>query len=510
MRFKKITKWLGYVGLILILLASATIGFIDYELNHMYGGHTEKVDHLLHNVTPKTVAVSNVNVLSPEGNQFISGQNVLIDKGKIISVDTSAIVAKNTTIIDGREKYLIPGLIDSHVHLWKSENDLLLYIANGVTQIREMNGSDDILIWKKEIENGRIGPRIFVTSKQVGTYGLFEGYFTEWTQKKINIRTPNEATNILETISGKGYDAVKVSSFLSKESYLAASKASKEVGIPLIGHLPNTVGLIELWNSNQKELAHVEELVKALDLEFGGYNSKNIKEFLSFVEKRSDQVASKLIENNIHVTSTLWLSESFSQQKTDLKRILSDVELKYANPGITEGTIITSRGMGWLPEVNIYRWPDDWAEENRRGSKTYWEAYFKAIEIVFKALVDKNVQILAGTDTNVPVVVPGFSIHDELITMTQSGMTPSQALQSATIIPAKWMKTNTGKIETGYDANLVLLNKNPLDDIANTKTIETVISNGKVMNRMVLDGILEAVEKANNRSRTKEIKPYIK
>ena len=124
-------------------------------------------------------------------------------------------------------------------------------------------------------------------------------------------------------------------------------------------------------------------------------------------------------------------------------------------------------------------------------------------------MVDKGVKILAGTDSNIPVMVPGFALHDELKSLTQSGMSPSQALLSATTIPANWMKIRSGKILPDYRADLVLLNKNPLDNIENTKTIEMVIMNGKVFNRNQLDAILNTVKETNDRSRNKEISSFV-
>jgi len=164
--------------------------------------------------------------------------------------------------------------------------------------------------------------------------------------------------------------------------------------------------------------------------------------------------------------------------------------------------------MGWLPDVNIYRLPDDYPHANLAGNRKYWETYAKANQILLRAMAEKGVQILAGSDANVPVAVPGFSLHDELRSMTRAGMTPSQVLLSATVAPANSMNIKAGKIVQGYDANLLLLNKNPLLDIENTKTINSVIINGRLLQRNQLDAMLEAVQKANDESRKKNINDF--
>ena len=126
-----------------------------------------------------------------------------------------------------------------------------------------------------------------------------------------------------------------------------------------------------------------------------------------------------------------------------------------------------------------------------------------------KALVDNKVTIMAGTDANVATVVPGFSLHNELESLSKSGMTTSQALYSATVAPSNWMKSNTGKIKIGYNSDLVLLSKNPLDDIKNTKTIEYVFFDKYMIDKTQIATILKAIEDANNENRNIKIDEYI-
>ena len=126
-----------------------------------------------------------------------------------------------------------------------------------------------------------------------------------------------------------------------------------------------------------------------------------------------------------------------------------------------------------------------------------------------KALVDNKVTIMAGTDANVATVVPGFSLHNELESLSKSGMTNTQALYSATVAPSNWMKSNTGKIKIGYNSDLVLLSKNPLDDIKNTKTIEYVFFDKYMIDKTQIATILKAIEDANNENRNIKIDEYI-
>lgn len=510
MKFKRMKKWALHMSLILMIAIIGSVIFASCALKQMYGGNTEVVDTDQFNVVAQPTVITNTNVLSPNGSYFIENQTVWLDKGRIISIDTTTLFSKNYLIINGKGKYLIPGLIDSHMHLWQSPNDLLLYLVNGITQVREMMGSSEHLKWRQEIEDGkRLGPKMFVASSKVQSFSNIEGWFMYYTQGIININKKEQVSNTLKSLTNKGYDAVKIGSFIDEEIYYELYKHSKEVGIPILGHLPFSIGLDGLWNSNQKEIVHIEEIVKALRNEFGRVTIENRNEFLQFVQKQGGIVSDSLLIKDIAVGSTLWLSESFIKQKIELKGLLSQIQLSHVNPGILEGSILTSRALGWIPKENPYRLPKNISSDKLLIEKNYWTAYAKAHQILVKIFAKEGVKILAGTDTNLPVVVPGFSLHDELKSLTQAGMTNSQAILSATAVPSDWIKIKSGKILPDFRADLILLNKNPLDNIENTKTIETVILNGKVFDRSQLDTILNAVKEANNRSRNKEIHSYV-
>jgi hypothetical protein len=188
---------------------------------------------------------------------------------------------------------------------------------------------------------------------------------------------------------------------------------------------------------------------------------------------------------------------------------LKSIELAYANPGISEGIVLTSHGLGWLPEVNPFRYSPDTTPAERIAHIRYEKQKVQALYVLLKDMIKANVEILAGTDTTTPMVVAGFSMHDELESLTNSVMTPTQALASATRVPADWMQVKTGKITQGYTADLVLLDKNPLENIENIRSINSVISNGQLFNRELLDDLLNAVKQANDESRTVDISQYL-
>lgn len=504
-------KMLRYVLFGWLILAIATAAWLQYGLVDMYGGFTKRVNTQQFDPGEEAVVIQNVNVLTPAGDRFISGQTVYLDQGQIVSVDSTFVQKPSQKVIDGTGKFLIPGLTDAHIHLFKSPNDLLLYVANGVTQIRELIGEPAHLKWREQIRKGkRIGPDMYVASPRLGTFSRMEGWFMSWSQGFDNIRNPRVAKRAVKKYKKMGYDGIKIYSHLSKESYDALCETANVIDMPIMGHVPFQVGLEDIYRSGQSDIAHFEEIMNALNREFGYFHAETAPEFLAYVDAHCEEVARQLIEHDITVTTTVWGTQHLVPQKFNLEETLQQVELEYENPGISEwSTMVPQGGLGWLPNVNRYQLPHGLTHDQMEGRKAHWEAYAAAEELIARKFIQYGVKMMTGTDANLPVRVPGFTLHDEFESLNALGMTPSQVLQSSTAIPADWMHNNTGRIQAGQKANLVLLDENPLENISNTRKINTVILGGKVFDRATLDAMLAAVRDANDASRKEDITKYL-
>lgn len=509
------------IAALIVLAMVAAVVMTNRTVDYIYGGQTEVVDPAHFSVEAQTTAITNVSVLSPDGMEMLPGRTVMVSDGQIVSIAENDEDLGDVARIDGTGKFLIPGLVDSHVHLQRSPNDLLLYLANGVTQIRSMGGSDADVALKREIENGRIGPHYYVSSPSMNSHDGFGGSgisAPEWIPGSVvtwlveNIAnthvttSPEEAAKDARDFIDDGYDGIKLYGFLNMESYRAILDTAEELDVPTVGHLPDAMPLSELRTTKLGEIGHLEELVKALMNEFGSIDEKGGDAFLQFVERRADEVASDLAANDVAVQTTLRFSESFAEQVFDLEGALSRTPLEYANPGIVEGT--AALGFGWLPDNNKFAQLAGSTPEERAGAKEFWTAREEAHRILLKALIRAGVTIIAGTDANGWLSVPGFSLHDELQSLNSAGMTPAQALYTATAAPAERIANNAGVIAVGRRADLVLVDQNPLDDIANTRAINAVIVNGRVLDRALLDRMLGAVEAANAASREFDISAY--
>lgn len=506
MKLTKIKKGSFYLLLALITISIVSCLGIKSQIKQHSGSNTERVNPSNFKIPSSVLAITNVSVLSKDCTQMLDSLTVLISKGKILSVSKSGNIPKGFKVVDGTGKYLIPGLMDTHVHLNDSKNDLLLYLANGVTYVSEMYGNKKHLKWRKEAREGGLSPQIYVATRKLASKKGFMHVVRSWFGANPNFRKTTKARKAIKKYKEQGYDGIKLSSFLEIKIYKAITDEAKKQNIPVIGHLSIDVGLNTLYTSGQSQLAHIEEITKNTMKNFGGLNYDNTSEYLEYLNKIKDDIAIKLRESNIAVSSTIWLMESLPKQKFDLDNFIKTIELEYVNPGFIEGS---KMAKGWLPGNNSYENLEvkNNPKKNKK-SQLFWKTYVEAVHIMTKALADNNATIIAGTDANTACTVPGFSLHDELESLSKSGLTNSEVLYAATVAPAEWMQSNSGKIATGYNADLVLLNSNPLKNIKHTKSIESVIVGGKLLDRKILDLMLRKVKEANNLSRKVDINKF--
>jgi len=506
---KTLSKWFLRIIACLIILTIIALIWYKNAINATYGSKTELADHTIFAIPIQQTAITNVNVLSPDGQTMLPNRTVIVNGGKITAVTEGNSIPTSANRIDGHGKYLIPGLVDSHVHLHKSPNDLLLYVANGVTHIRDLGGFAENLKLREEIEQGRVGPRMFVTSPPINTKSFVEGSLFEFFSFHKAVQNVEQAEVMIREFVEQGYDAIKTY-HLDMPSYRAVNKLAAELGKPTVGHFPLTFELSELKVTQQREVAHLEEVISVLIREFGSINEKGSDAFHAHVEARSDEVIDDLLANDITVNSVLLYMENIHDQFSDLEAKLKTVPLEYANPALVEGTkLIPGFKVGWLPGYNQFEATSAPSDDSYKKYDTFWRAREKAHHILLKAMIKRGVKIVAGSDSGGFLVVPGFALHKELHSLNLSGMNPAQTLATATRNPAELMNSNAGIIQVGRRADLVLLNENPLTDIKNTRKIDTVILNGRVYGRDQLNAMLAAVKKANENSRKINIDKYL-
>ncbi|WP_299219171.1 amidohydrolase family protein [uncultured Aquimarina sp.] len=509
LKFRKniIIKVLICIVLLVALALGGEYLWSSHQIKKHTGSLIKVIDPTSYFDSYGAIGIKNVNTYINDSSSF-TVKNIVLKNGSIVAIDNIETLKKSINYIDGDGKFLIPGLVDTHTHLLNSKNDLYLYLVNGVTSIAEMFGTETHLEWKKEAENGSISPNMYVASSKVGSQKGFSAEMSKNYGGAIHYQSVESAREGIANFKKEGYDAVKLGSLLNKETYTTIIDEAKKQDIPVIGHLSYDIPLETLYTSGQSQLAHVEEITKSTMEAFGGVGYGDENDYLEYLKKNADSIAIKLRENDIAVSTTIWLMESLPKQKFNLDDFIQSIKLKYANPGVIEGSGLR---QGWLPGNNEYENLKILEDPERlKKSKIYNDAYIKAIQIMCSALARNNTTVIVGTDTNVAGVVPGFSFHDEMKSLSNVGFTNRQILNASTIAPAKFMKMKTGKIEVGYESDLILLSKNPLEDITNTKSIEMVFFDNYRIDENGIKRILNKIEEVNNDNRNVEINKYQK
>jgi len=440
-----------------------------------------------------SVLLEHVNVIDSTGSCGRPDMSVLIEGDKIRSISPSDQNKHRAgmVIVDARGKFLIAGLWDMHVHsLSKSQPDRFfpLFIANGVTGIRDMGGDIPLLQvaqLKKEVSTGsRLGPEIFAAGP------ILEGERPFW-PFSISVKDPAEARQAVTKLVKEGADFLKVYNTLSRNSYLAIASQAKESRIPFEGHISDGLTPSEASALGQRSIEHLWGIPNYLSSE-----SEELRRLAARADDEDDpNVARDLyykINETILTTGDLNKASSlyreFTRNRTWQTPTLV-VLRSYAR--IHDPALREDSRIAYMPLTLLSFWTSMGGQPDPRNDEIQFRLFQYDTAIV-KAMHAAHVPFLAGTDTPNPYTYPGFSLHDELELLVSAGFSPMEALQTATLRAAQFLGVDQflGSVERGKIANLVLLDANPLEDIRNTKKIRGVVLRGNFLNRAKLDELL--------------------
>jgi len=421
--------------------------------------------------------IKNVNIIPMTlENKVIENATIVIKENKIISINGT--VPDSAETIDGKGKWLIPGLVDMHVHtltdghfnttyptraaaIFTNTQDVMTpYVTNGVTTIFDLNASAGHFGQRNEILRGDvIGPRMALAAMINGGDG----------SGRIANKS-SDGRQAVRIIKAEGYEFVKVYSQLDAETYTAIVDEANKQNLKVIGHIPNAFnGNIEnAFVPHFGMVAHAEEFFKQTE------NQK---------EQDPKQLAQLAKKNGTWVCPTLVVINAAAAQGRSLDPIKNSPHLQFVHP------LMQSK---WLTANNHFK-------NATPASLARLEKMIDFNKRLVKALRDEGVPIVTGTDAGSSGVIWGFSLHDELALLVDAGLTPEEALISATRLPATWLniEDKIGTIEVGKFADLVLLDANPLNDIQNTKKISGVFVNGQWLNTSAINNMLSDLSKRN-------------
>ncbi|MEO7238578.1 MAG: amidohydrolase family protein [Gemmatimonadales bacterium] len=472
---------------------------------------------------PDPVAVTHVTVIAMTGAEPAPNQTVLIEGRRIVAVGSTSEVPipPGTRLIDGHGAFVIPGLWDMHIHLAGDREtrrvDFPLFIANGVTGVRDMWGdctspcaSDNpedtagfappaatVQAWKRDIAKGLLlGPRLVTASN------VLEGPKPYWPGTRA-IHDTTEARQAVEAAARKGADFIKIYDGLEAQPYFTVLRTARALRLPVVGHLPQ-VSLVTASDSGQKGLEHLAGILRACTRDSAGVAAARARyvqdtvpaskwaasrvyaELMvaTFDEKACAPTFAHFVRNKTWQTPTLTVTRSFGLMSDSAFR--ADQRVRYTPPRLRA------------------RWEPGHDFRLRGVTADYYTSFQKILEGSYRAVLALHragVPILAGSDVRNAYVFPGFGLHDELTLLVAAGLTPRAALEAATVAPARFLEAtdSMGTIEPGKVADLVLLAGNPLQDIGNTQRILAVVSRGLYFDRAALDRLLTSAEQAAQR-----------
>jgi imidazolonepropionase-like amidohydrolase len=422
----------------------------------------------------QTVTVfEHVNVIPMDTERVLQDHTVVVRDGRIAELGPAAQVRApaGATRVDGRGKYLIPGLAEMHAHVPGTQNQawqhtvLYLYVAAGVTTIRGMLGQPSHLELKGQVERGEVvGPRIWTSGPSVnGT----------------SVPTADSAVRAATHQRSLGYDLIKIHPGLAREPFDSLDAAADRVGIRYAGHVPAAVGVLRALEAGYWSIDHldgyVEELAGRSGQPGGGWFGVQFTGEVD--ESRIAELARRTREAGVWNVATQTLMESVAQAR-DLTALNARPELRYMPPQVRQqwNTFTTNAGAN-LPAPDVVA---RWIEVRRQ---------------LIKALQDQGAGLLLGSDAPQVWNVPGFAIHHELEAMVAAGLTPFQALATGTRNVATYFGTTdrAGTIAVGKQADLILLDANPLANIAHTTRRSGVMLRGVWMPQAEIQQRLDAI-----------------
>jgi imidazolonepropionase-like amidohydrolase len=485
---RRILRRAAYTLLALLLLAIAAFSagvLLPEQALHIEGA-------------PAAVAFRHATVIDPRDGTLLRDATLVVKDKRIVALGPEGTVALPAGIrhLDAGGKFLIPGLWDMHIHSWFRMSDYLhypLFIAHGVTSVRDMGGCLDEAApffacdaskraWSARAEAGQaIGPRIVAS----GSFPIdAQNRMSDGFPAFLAPSTAADARALVAHAKANGWDFIKLHNNLARDAYFALMDEARQRGMTVAGHLPASVGAAEAARAGQKSIEHaalfpLECSTKAEALRHMEHRPRGA-ELLQAVlpaysASRCGDVFAALADNGTWFTPT-HVTRRYEALAAD-PAFLADARLDYVN---------AAWRLAWQLDANRMR-----KELAKPGAQAlFTEFYRRGLDLTGQAH-RSGVTVLAGSDAPDAYVFPGSSLHDELQELVKAGLTPAQALRAATYDPARFagQEQRYGTLESGKAADLVVLDANPLDDIAHTRRIHAVMFNGYLYEQPQLAGM---------------------
>jgi len=458
----------------------------------------------------QSLVIKDVTVIDATGHAAEPNMSVAIEDGHIVAVSKSkkAHTPKNATIVDGSGKFLIPGLWDMHVHGASDSRapwSHLLFVANGVVGVRDMSGPPDAHAWRAtQNSNPDPSPTVYLGSP------IVDGPDPTWPDS-IVAADEAQGREVVDQQQQRGADFIKVYSGLPRNVYFAIADEAKKHGIPFEGHVPEGVSAAEASGAGQKSIEHLTLVAEGCSKEAKTIAAERQRLQTSFRAPEAT-MPQKIAAGQDIIRLSFHVVESFDEATAQslLAQFLKNGTWQTPTLTLLQGLIddplnTNDPRLQYLSKEVRTKWDAGYYSHfpppARAAMIQLAKAEFDESKKIVGLMYQAGVPILAGTDTMNPHCLPGFGIHDELALLVEAGLSPLAAIQAATRNAAQFVGqlNSRGTIEVGKTADLVLLDKDPLADIHNTRSIQAVVLNGKLFQRAALDAMLAKAETLANR-----------
>ena len=448
--------------------------------------------------------IENVGVIDPIDGLELN-MSVVIKENKILDIfkTREIVLSPKNKVHKGTNKFIIPGLWDSHIH-FAFEKDLAtsmpnLFLYHGITSLRDTGGEFDFVNkFKQEaISNPKTKSRVKIAGPLIdGKFNVYDGSNIYFPKLSIQNIDNNQLERNVRLLIDKKVDFLKAYEMLSPAQFKILSNLAKENNLKLTGHVPLSMSVIEASNLGLNSMEHLRNLelsmtemseklfqerknlllnkssIKGSELRSLIHSKQRMKSINDLDSIKINNVIDALIKNDVWQIPTLILYKNFAN-----KTFKNPDYLQFLN------LLPEERKEEWIKKINAI----DNVISNDVVEYTVWSK--KMVDFMH----DRGISFMAGTDTPIGFLIPGLSLHQEIQELYESGLSELEAIQTATINPAKYfnLENSLGRIKSGFIADLIILDKNPLESISNTKSIHAVIKEGNLMNRSYLDSLIK-------------------
>jgi len=448
--------------------------------------------------------IENVGIIDPIDGLELN-MSVVIKENKILDIfkTREIVLSPKNKVHKGTNKFIIPGLWDSHIH-FAFEKDLAtsmpnLFLYHGITSLRDTGGEFDFVNkFKQEaISNPKTKSRVKIAGPLIdGKFNVYDGSNIYFPKLSIQNIDNNQLERNVRLLIDKKVDFLKAYEMLSPAQFKILSNLAKENNLKLTGHVPLSMSVIEASNLGLNSMEHLRNLelsmtemseklfqerknlllnkssIKGSELRSLIHSKQRMKSINDLDSIKINNVIEALIKNDVWQIPTLILYKNFAN-----KTFKNPDYLQFLN------LLPEERKEEWIKKINAI----DNVISKDVVEYTVWSK--KMVDFMH----DRGISFMAGTDTPIGFLIPGLSLHQEIQELYESGLSELEAIQTATINPAKYfnLENSLGRIKSGFIADLIILDKNPLESISNTKSIHAVIKEGHLMNRSYLDSLMK-------------------